>query len=109
MPAFAQGSGNDGYEANTVVDFGGAVARIVKINIESNQLGLAQAYGLSEVRFFFIPTYAREPQPKNASMTDGINVQLNWRPGREAALHEVHFGMDVNNLMPVDTVTDSTY
>ncbi len=108
VPAFAQAPGEDGYEANTVVDFGGAMARMVKISIESNHLGLAEVYGLSEVRFFAVPTYAREPQPAVGDTAGGIEVELRWRAGREAVSHEVYLGTDVNDLTRIDVVTENT-
>ncbi len=104
---FAQASGQDGYEANTVVDFGGVAAKIVKINIESNQLGLLQVYGLSEVRFYAIPTYPREPQPEDGELVEGVNIALTWRAGREAGGHEVYLGTDAEDLTLVDTVSEN--
>jgi len=108
VPAFAPAPGRNGYEANTVVDFGGAAARMVRIDIQSNQRDLATAYGLSEVRFFAIPTYAREPDPATGDVTSRIDVKLGWRAGREAASHQVYFGTDANALTLIDTVTEST-
>lgn len=105
--AFAPAPGQDGYEANTVVDFHGAVARMVRIGIESNQRGLAKVYGLSEVRFLFIPTYAREPRPQAGEVTKGVDVPLSWRAGREATSHQVYFGTDANDLALIDVVTEN--
>ena len=67
VPEFAQAPGQDGYEHNTTVDFGGVVARYVKITANSNWGGLVPQYGLSEVRFFYIPVFAREPEPAPGS------------------------------------------
>ncbi|MBP7049736.1 MAG: discoidin domain-containing protein [Phycisphaerae bacterium] len=109
VPAFAQTTGQDGYEANTVVQFGNVMAKMVRINVESNQAGLVAAYGLSEVRFFAIPTYAREPEPAAGDIASGIEVELSWRAGREAVSHEVYLGTDANDLTLVDTVAGNTY
>lgn len=109
VPVFAQAPGQDGYEANTVVDFGGAAAKMVKIDIKSKHFGPVAAYGLSEVRFLSIPTYAREPQPQVGDVTDGVDVPLSWRAGREAGSHQVYLGMDANGLTLIDTVTENTY
>lgn len=108
VPAFTQAPGKDGYEADTIIDFDGAAARMVRIDIESKHSGPVVAYGLSEVRILSIPTYAREPQPQAGHVTDGVDVQLGWRAGREAASHEVHFGTDAGALALIDTVTEST-
>ena len=57
---FAQGSALAGYAHNTTVDMGGVVARYVKLTAKSNwsMIGIKQ-YGLSEVRFFYVPVEAR--------------------------------------------------
>jgi len=109
VPAFAQATGQDGYEANTVVNFGDAPVKMVKINIESNQAGLVAAYGLSEVRFFAVPTYAREPQPADGDTAGGVEVELIWRAGREAVSHEIYLGTAADDLKLIDTVTESAY
>jgi hypothetical protein len=54
----AQAPGTPDYAHNTEVDFGGAVAKYVKITCNRNW-GSSQQYGLSEVRFF-IPAGATE-------------------------------------------------
>ncbi|HNY80646.1 MAG TPA: discoidin domain-containing protein, partial [Sedimentisphaerales bacterium] len=47
------------YAANTTIDFGGVAAQYVRLNINSG-FGLMGQYGLSEVRFMYIPAQARE-------------------------------------------------
>jgi len=54
---FNQAPGSRDYTANTMVDFGGAMARFVRITIHTGY-GLIPQYGLSEVRFYGIPTAA---------------------------------------------------
>jgi len=92
---FAQGSAMAGYAHNTTVDLGGVMARYVRLTAKSNwsMVGLKQ-FGLSEVRFFYVPVEARAPQP--AQNADGVAVDsaLDWRPGREATSHQVVFGTD---------------
>jgi regulation of enolase protein 1 (concanavalin A-like superfamily) len=92
---FTQAAATDGYAHNTTVDFGGVAAKYVRLTIHSNWASLAQQYGLSEVRFFYIPANPREPKP--ASGATGVNpgVVLSWRAGREAATHEVYFSEDM--------------
>jgi len=91
---FARAAADPTYTANTIVDFGGAVAKFVKLTINSNWGGIAQQVSLSEVRFFYVPVQAREPQPADAGTDVPLTASLNWRPGREAASHKVFFGTD---------------
>lgn len=93
VPEFAQATGLEGYTANTTVDFGGAMARFVKLTIESNRSEMPVG-GLSEVRFFQAPVRAREPQPAVAATGVDLDATLTWRPGREAQSHAVYFGTD---------------
>jgi hypothetical protein len=112
VPQFAQGAGLATYAANTTVNFGGASAQYVKLTIDQ-AWGMVTQTGLSEVRFFYIPVQARAPQP--AAQATGIDLTptLNWRPGREAASHQVYFGTDPNAVKngtaPAKTVTDHAY
>ena len=90
---FAQATGLANYTANTTVAFNGTMAQFVRITVNSGY-GVLPQYGLSEVRFFSIPTAAREPQPADGGITDGVDVTLKWRAGREAASHEVSLSTD---------------
>jgi len=108
VPPFAQAPGAEGYAHNTTIDFGGAVARHVKLSIQSGY-GFLPQFGLSELRFFYIPTFAREAQPADGDTADGVDVVLNWRSGREAASHEVYLGTDPSALTLAATVPDSSY
>ena len=60
---FGRASGKADYAFNTTIDFGGAAAKFVRITAVSNWGGLLKQYGLSEVRFLYIPVSARQPQP----------------------------------------------
>ena len=108
---FNQGTGLPGYAHNTTVDLGGVVAKYVRINVNSNYSG-ARA-GLSEVRFFQKPVVAREPEPASGATGVDPDVVLSWRPGREAASHEVHFDTDEQTVADggalVDTIAQATY
>ena len=103
---FAQAPGIGGYAANTTVEFGGALVQFVRISVNSGYGPLGQ-YGLSEVRFLYIPTFARQPQPADGAVTDGVDVVLSWRAGREAVLHDVYLGADSENLTLVGPTTDT--
>ncbi|MHC4229210.1 MAG: LamG-like jellyroll fold domain-containing protein, partial [Planctomycetota bacterium] len=91
---FARASGGAGYAANTIVDLSGVAAKYVKITANSNWGGLLQ-YGLSEIRFLYLPVWPREPDPASGETDmDVDNVTLGWRVGREAASHDVYLGTD---------------
>lgn len=110
---FAQAPGQKDYDHGTVVDFKGAAARYVKLTAKSKWgIYLAQ-YGLSEVRFFYTPAHARQAGPASGQKDVPVDVVLNWRPGRDAALHEVYLSADraavANGTALADTVTGSSY
>ena len=111
---FARAPGTPGYAYNTTVYFG-VPAKYVKLTANSNFGGILPQYGLSEVRFFHIPAFAREPYPDSgATDMDVDNVTLSWRAGREAALHDVYLGTDQQavigeTISPVSIPADSSY
>lgn len=88
---FKQGISKAGYRANTIIDLAGICARYVRLTVNSSY-GSTGIYGLSEVRFLYIPTYPRSPQPQDQIRNVGINPVLSWRPGREAAYHRLVLG-----------------
>jgi len=110
VPEFAQATGEPNYAHNTTVDFDGVLAKYVKLTIASNWADGTKQAGLSEVRFFYIPVRARYPEPASGTSGVAVNGVLNWRPGREAARHEVSISTDPNAVRagtaPVKTVTD---
>jgi len=109
----AQAPGSDTY-TGTDVALDGVIARHVRLTALSNYsiLGLKQ-FGLSEVRFYSIPVLAREPNPANGGTSDGVDVTLQWRAGREAVEHEVVFSDDeqavINGSAVVGTVDDPAF
>jgi hypothetical protein len=105
---FAQAPGAAGYTANTMVDFGGALAQYVKITINGGYGVLPQS-GLSAVRFLYTPTFAREPQPSDGSSTESADIVLSWRSGREAASREVYLGTEPADLALLGTTDDNRY
>ncbi len=92
---FAQATAVGGYAHNTTVDMGGVVAQYVKLTAKSNwsMVGIKQ-YGLSEVRFFYIPAQARAPQPAAAATGVSVDSALDWRSGRDMTSEQVYFGTD---------------
>ncbi len=112
MPEFARAPGAADYSHNTTVDFGGVAARYVRMTFTASWGGGGQ-YGLSEVRFFYIPVSARDPKPATEARGVPIDTVLSWKAGREAASHEIHFGTDMqavtDSATPVATVSQETY
>jgi hypothetical protein len=112
VPEFARAAGLPGYTHNTTVDLGGVLAKYVKLTINATWGGLPQT-GLSEVRFFSIPIQARGPEPADGGTGVALDVTLDWRPGREAASHDVYFGTDqdavANGTAPVVSLAEHRY
>jgi len=117
---FAQAPGQTNYAHNTIIDLGGVPAKYVKLTANSNWGGILDQYGLSEVRFFYISVYAREPDPDSGAtdisigtIDKPIDVTLGFRAGREAAKHEVYLSTDeqavIDGTAAVTTVTDARY
>ena len=109
---FAQAPAQPDYAADTVVDFGGVAVRYVRLTVNSGW-GTLDQYGLSEVRFLYVPAQARAPEPSDGAADVDVATSLVWRPGRYAAKHEVFLGADQNavaeGLAAVDTVTQGSY
>ncbi|MCH7557274.1 MAG: discoidin domain-containing protein [Planctomycetes bacterium] len=111
---FAQAPGADGYAHNTTIDFEGAVAKYVRITANSNWGGvLYDRYGLSEIGFYYIPIWAREPNPADGATGVGPNVVLGFRAGREAATHDVHLSTNREAVLDgtayAGSVTEASY
>ncbi|MDI6450548.1 LamG-like jellyroll fold domain-containing protein, partial [Anaerobaca lacustris] len=92
------------YTAGTVIDFGGVAARYVRLTVHSGW-GVMGQFGLSEVRFTYIPAQAREPQPADGQIDVDVDASLSWRAGRDAVSHEVYFGTSPDELA-LDTTPD---
>ncbi len=111
---FVRASSAADYAHNTTVDFGGTAAKYVRLTANSNWgEGLLPQYGLSEVRFFHIPVYARKPYPDSGAADVDVDVVLGFRAGREAVTHDVYFSSDeqavIDGNAPVITVTETSY
>jgi hypothetical protein len=90
---FAIAPGTADCEHNTEVNFGGAVAKYVVITAnEVDGSWGADRYGLSEVRFLYMPMQPRYPSPKDGATDVTPEVVLGWRAGRKAATHELYLG-----------------
>ncbi|MHC4498241.1 MAG: LamG-like jellyroll fold domain-containing protein [Planctomycetota bacterium] len=110
---FAQAPGAPGYAYNTTVDFGGVGAKYVRLTANSNWGGILNQYGLSEVRFLYIPVQAGEPNPDSGATDVDPDVTLSWRAGREAAQHDVYLSADeqavIDGTAPVSAVTETSH
>ncbi len=97
---FPKAPGADGYAAGPAIDFGGVTAKHVRITAEGNWGGgVVDQYGLSEVRFSYVPVRARNPLPESEATNVPVDTVLSWIPGREAAVHEVYLSTDVRAVM----------
>jgi Concanavalin A-like lectin/glucanases superfamily/F5/8 type C domain len=103
-----QGTATTTYAANTTIDFQGAAAKLVRLTVNSGWSAIGQ-FGLSEVRFSFIPAHAREPQPADGAANVDVATTLDWRGGREAATHEVYFGTDPGAVEQAGTPSIDSY
>jgi hypothetical protein len=108
---FAQGPGMGGYAHNTTITFDGVPAKFVRLSPQSNWGGIVKQYGLSEVRFYYKPVQARQPQPASGATGVKPDVTLSWRTGREAASHQVFLSTDrqavVDGTAPLSTTSTS--
>ncbi len=105
---FARATGKATYTANTTIDFAGVPARFVRLNVNSGY-GMMGQFGLSEVRFMFIPAHAREPQPVDGAADVEVGALLAWRSGREAVSHDVYLGTDAQALSLAGTVDSASF
>ncbi len=116
---FARGTNQPTYTGERF-DLDGIPARSIRINVNSVQYGGPQPgldnqiqAGLSEIQFLYKPMAAREPQPTAGATEVAPATDLSWRPGRQAASHQIHLGTDSNAVADgaalVDTVTSCTY
>ncbi len=108
-------TGTDDYVTNDIISLGGLAVQSLRINANNNQAGggFFNQYGLSEVRFLYIPVQANEPQPADGQTDVGLNPLLNWRLGREAVSHNIYFSSDMDSVLDgsalVETVNQNNY
>ena len=107
-----QAPGADTYVTDTIVDFGNVVAQYVRLTVNSGWGTLGQ-YGLSEVRFLYVPIWAREPVPTSGATDQDPALTLGWRIGRQAAQHNVYLDTDeqavIDGTASMATVSESSY
>ncbi|MDI6451243.1 LamG-like jellyroll fold domain-containing protein [Anaerobaca lacustris] len=103
-----QGIARATYAANTTIPFQGVAARYVRLLVNSGYSAMGQ-YGLSEVRFTYIPAQAREPQPADGTVAVAVGSTLNWRGGRDATSHDVYLGSDPDELVLIGSAPAATF
>ena len=96
------------YTYNTIVDLQGVAAQYVRLIVNSG-FGMLGQFGLSEVRFMYIPAQAREPQPADGAADVDVNASLSWRAGRDAASHDVYFGTNADELPLAATLDQAVF
>ena len=117
---FARAPGTPGYAHNTTLEYAGSAAKYIRLTANSNWGGIMPQYGLSEIRFFSIPVYAREPGPDSGTadvsigtLAHPVDVTLSFRAGREADTHDVYLSTDEQAVFdgnaPVTTVAEAGY
>ncbi|MHC4206888.1 MAG: discoidin domain-containing protein, partial [Planctomycetota bacterium] len=110
---FTQAPGETDYAHNTTVDTESISARHVRLTANSNFKNILEQYGLSEVRFFYIPVQARNPYPDSEETEIPLDVTLNWTAGREAAEHNVYLSTSEQAVIDgsafIDTATKTEY
>jgi len=108
----AQGTARADYAANTTVSFGGVPVKYVRLTVNSGW-GMMGQFGLSEVRFLYIPAQAREPEPEDNASDISPSTTLAWRAGRDSVSHEIYLSTDeqavANGSVLVDIITDNSY
>ncbi|UCD53270.1 MAG: discoidin domain-containing protein [Phycisphaerales bacterium] len=109
----ARATATSTYTANTVVDLAGVAARFVRLTVNSAWGTMGAQYGLSEVRFLYIPVQAREPHPADGQTEVDPGTVLSWRAGREAVSHQIRFATDSEVMLagtaPVETTAESAF
>jgi hypothetical protein len=110
---FAKALGKPDYAHDITIDFGGVAAKHIRLIANSNWGGIFNQFGLSEVRFFSIPVFARTPNPAPGATDVDVDVILSWKAGREAATHEVYLSTDeqavIDGTAKVATETQTTH
>jgi hypothetical protein len=104
----AQATAKTTYTHNTTVDFGGVPVKYVRLTVRSG-FGMMGQFGLSEVRFMFVPSHARQPEPADGATDVDPDMALGWRAGRQAASHEVYLGTDPAVLSLAGTVGANSF
>ncbi len=93
---FSRAPGLPTYDQFDEIDFGGAAAKYVRLNIQSNWGGVLISYGLSEVQFSMIPVRVRTPEPESGAVDLALDTSVTWRAGRNVDHHVIYVDTDMN-------------
>ena len=105
---FEPATGDESISPGTVA-LNGFLATYVRLTAISNFLGRSQ-YGLSEVRFLYLPVRAREPEPSDGAENVPPDTALCWCAGRDAGTHDVLIGTSMDDLSLVcDDITEAGF
>jgi hypothetical protein len=110
---FAQGTARAAYAANTVIALDEVAAKYIRLTANGNWGGMLPQFGLSEVQFLYKPVVARDPVPADGATDVDLDLTLQWRSGREVAVHDVYLSADRDVVEAgtalVDSVGESRY
>jgi len=110
---FQIATGQDGYAANTIVDMNNVVAKYIRLTFLSSWTDEQYTGGLSEIRFFVIPTRATTPAPEDKASSIELDQELSWKEGRGVAEHQVYISEDPNAVadrtISAYTTEDASY
>ncbi len=101
--------GDNTCTANAPIDMQGVAAQYVKVVFLSSLSEGDQLYGISEVRFTTMPTYAALLTPANAATNQALNVAMTWAAGRDAVEHRVYYSTDANNMGSAHIASDTSF
>jgi len=102
-----QASGGPDY-TGSAMELGGIPAKFVRATVKSTY-GTSDQMGLSEVRFLYIPAHPRNPEPADGATGVDAGTALSWRPGRDAASHDIYLSDDPDALELVATTMTNSY
>ncbi len=105
---FNQATATKSYTANTTIDMQGVAAKFVRLTANAG-FGAIPQFGLSEVRFMYIPAHATKPDPADGAVDVSVNTALTWRAGRDSVSHDVYIGADADSLALAGTVDVASY
>ena len=99
VTSLTQAPGNDNYNTPDQLMLNGLVASQVRVSILSTWLGNTLGTGLSEVKFYTIPVFARSPEPASGTVDVLPDSILSWRAGRQADQHTIYISDDPNAVI----------
>lgn len=100
----AQAPGLDG-SAPQVIDLG-IGAKAIRLTLNNNHGGDLR-YGLAEVRFYYVPVKAREPQPADGTVEVAVNDTLNWRSGLFTNVSDVQLSSSMDAVAANTALVDA--